>query len=321
MNAASSTYEFTMRSSDVTVSAEFIPSTGPYPITVASDIEHGTVVADKTEAVYDEEVELTVTPDTDPTEGMYVLKDLTVMGSDGKVSVTRPENQNTNYAFSIYSFRMPASAVTVNAVFYLPHPVTISENIEHGRVESNQESAGEGDPVTLTVTPEEGYKLKALTVTDANGTLIAPVQDEQDAAKYTFAMPARAVTVSAEFEAVSATPTPTVTPTPTPPNLTPTPAPTPTDPTPGPCYVATAVYGSYDCPEVWTLRRFRDEVLAKTWYGRLFIHLYYAVSPTAVKLFGDSHWFQSFFRNRLDKMVSGLQANGFESTPYEDRAW
>lgn len=24
------------------------------------------------------------------------------------------------------------------------------------------------------------------------------------------------------------------------------------------CYVATCVYGSYDCPEVWTLRRFRD---------------------------------------------------------------
>ena len=24
------------------------------------------------------------------------------------------------------------------------------------------------------------------------------------------------------------------------------------------CYVATCVYGSYDCPEVWVLRRFRD---------------------------------------------------------------
>lgn len=35
------------------------------------------------------------------------------------------------------------------------------------------------------------------------------------------------------------------------------------------CYVATAVYGSYDCPEVWTLRRFRDERLAQTWNGRL----------------------------------------------------
>ena len=30
------------------------------------------------------------------------------------------------------------------------------------------------------------------------------------------------------------------------------------NPSNGACYVATAVYGSYDCPEVWTLRRFRD---------------------------------------------------------------
>ena len=87
------------------------------------------------------------------------------------------------------------------------------------------------------------------------------------------------------------------------------------------CYVATAVYGSYDCPEVWTLRRFRDNVLARTWYGRLFIRLYYAISPTAVKLFGKTDWFQSFWRGKLDKMVSELQSHGFESTPYEDRNW
>lgn len=31
----------------------------------------------------------------------------------------------------------------------------------------------------------------------------------------------------------------------------------------GGCYVATAVYGSYDCPQVWTLRRFRSFSLAK----------------------------------------------------------
>ena len=87
------------------------------------------------------------------------------------------------------------------------------------------------------------------------------------------------------------------------------------------CYVATAVYGSYDCPEVWTLRRFRDNVLAETWYGRLFIRAYYAVSPTAVKLFGDSQLFQDFFRDKLDTMVSKLQADGFESTPYKDKTW
>ncbi len=30
------------------------------------------------------------------------------------------------------------------------------------------------------------------------------------------------------------------------------------------CYIATAVYGSYDCPEVWVLRRYRDYKLSKT---------------------------------------------------------
>lgn len=44
----------------------------------------------------------------------------------------------------------------------------------------------------------------------------------------------------------------------------------------GGCYIATCVYGSYDCPQVWTLRRYRDNTLAETWYGRLFVHTYYA---------------------------------------------
>ena len=41
----------------------------------------------------------------------------------------------------------------------------------------------------------------------------------------------------------------------------------------GCCYVATAVYDSYNCPEVWTLRRYRDYKLAETWYGRAFVRL------------------------------------------------
>lgn len=87
------------------------------------------------------------------------------------------------------------------------------------------------------------------------------------------------------------------------------------------CYVATAVYGSYDCPEVWTLRRYRDNQLAKTWYGRLFIQTYYAISPTIVKWFGDTEWFKRMWKAKLDKMVSDLQSKGVESTPYEDRKW
>ena len=84
------------------------------------------------------------------------------------------------------------------------------------------------------------------------------------------------------------------------------------------CYVATAVYGSYNCPEVWILRRFRDHTLAKTRYGRAFIRVYYAISPTFVKWFGKRTWFTSFWRGKLDQLVSKLQNKGYASSPYED---
>lgn len=87
------------------------------------------------------------------------------------------------------------------------------------------------------------------------------------------------------------------------------------------CYIATAVYGSYNCPQVWTLRRFRDDALASTWYGRLFIRTYYVISPTLVRWFGHTEWFKKFWKERLDKMVNNLQANGVESTPYQDKEW
>lgn len=87
------------------------------------------------------------------------------------------------------------------------------------------------------------------------------------------------------------------------------------------CYVATAVYGSYDCPQVWTLRRFRDCTLAKTWYGRAFIRTYYTISPILVKWFGHTAWFKKIWRSKLDRMVANLNAKGVEDTPYEDQNW
>lgn len=93
------------------------------------------------------------------------------------------------------------------------------------------------------------------------------------------------------------------------------------DSTTGGCYVATCVYGSYDCPEVWTLRRFRDNTLAETWYGRAFIRVYYACSPTIVKWFGDTAWFKKLWRGKLDRMVDNLRKQGVDDTPYQDRNW
>lgn len=86
----------------------------------------------------------------------------------------------------------------------------------------------------------------------------------------------------------------------------------------GGCYVATSVYGSYDCPEVWTLRRFRDDTLEHYIFGRIFIKTYYMASPTLVKYLGDKKAFKFVFKPLLDKFVKKLNDNGVKSTFYTD---
>jgi hypothetical protein len=84
------------------------------------------------------------------------------------------------------------------------------------------------------------------------------------------------------------------------------------------CYIATCVYGSYDCPEVWTLRRFRDTVLRRHLLGRGFVRAYYEVSPTFVKWFGKSRWFQRFWQGILNRLVRHLNTRGVTNAPYRD---
>ena len=89
----------------------------------------------------------------------------------------------------------------------------------------------------------------------------------------------------------------------------------------GGCYIATCVYGSYDCPQVWTLRRYRDNVLSQTWAGRAFIRCYYKCSPTIVKWFGDTKWFNRFGRRLLGTFVAFLNEKGIADEPYKDKEW
>lgn len=73
------------------------------------------------------------------------------------------------------------------------------------------------------------------------------------------------------------------------------------------CYIATCVYGSYDCDEVLVLRNFRDEVLQKTLFGKLFVKIYYAVSPVIVRIFKNSSLFHRLTRKYLDAFVRKLE--------------
>ncbi len=74
------------------------------------------------------------------------------------------------------------------------------------------------------------------------------------------------------------------------------------------CYIATAVYGSYDAPEVRALRRFRDEVLSESMAGRAFIRTYYAVSPPIARRLENAGRVNRLVRRILDRIVIRLNA-------------
>ena len=72
------------------------------------------------------------------------------------------------------------------------YTITISNDIQNGTIVADKSSAAEGETVKLTVTPEAGYKLDAITVTKATGGIV-------EVENKTFTMPASNVTVSATF--------------------------------------------------------------------------------------------------------------------------
>jgi|SRR5665647_1059339 len=55
------------------------------------------------------------------------------------------------------------------------------------------------------------------------------------------------------------------------------------------CFIATVCYESYDAPEVLILRRYRDEKLLRMLSGRIFVKLYYLVSPHLAALIAKSN--------------------------------
>lgn len=79
------------------------------------------------------------------------------------------------------------------------------------------------------------------------------------------------------------------------------------------CYIATAVYGSYDAPEVMVLRKYRDEVLSKSVFGRLFIKTYYLLSPPVAKKLKNEKHINRLVKNLLDGWVKKLKLRYLKS--------
>lgn len=72
------------------------------------------------------------------------------------------------------------------------------------------------------------------------------------------------------------------------------------------CFIATAVYGDYDAPEVLVLRAFRDKSLMKNSIGRLLVAIYYAISPSLAKIVNQNKQLHNISHYLLDKIVEKL---------------
>lgn len=81
------------------------------------------------------------------------------------------------------------------------YTISIPADVDGGTVKVSPTRASSGTTVTITVTPDEGYALDKLTVTDAAGRELK-LTDKGDG-KYSFTMPGSKVIVEAIFAAIS----------------------------------------------------------------------------------------------------------------------
>ena len=79
--------------------------------------------------------------------------------------------------------------------------------VNNGGVNASPSSAEKGAAITITLSPDKGYKLDKLTVTDGSGKTVSTVKKSDTV--YTFTMPASAVNVGVSY--VKATETPSKT--------------------------------------------------------------------------------------------------------------
>ena len=147
--------------------------------TIHQNAKNGTVITDPLNYQRNgQPVTFTVKPNT----GYKLVGNVTVTNdSTGRDVPIR--NGNT--------FTMPTSDVTINATFEA-ETYSISYTKPNGGQVSGPTSAKTGEIVTVTTTPERGYKFDKLIVTDGNGQTVESTGNQ-------FTMPAGNVNISASF--------------------------------------------------------------------------------------------------------------------------
>lgn len=164
---------------------EFVVTQGTqYSVTVAPNIENGTISVDNNKPYEGDTVTVTATPDSG-----YVLE--TVKFND----------KSANVVGNTATFTMPNADVTVTVTFRTAkeYKVTIANNITNGTVTANGSSKAitvtEGTPVNLVANPASSYSFSSWSITPADGYTVDGSMTSATATIY----PTADITVSASF--------------------------------------------------------------------------------------------------------------------------
>ena len=177
-------------------------SKAPGSIEIACDsVTYGTAVAPS------------VTSTTN--EGATVTYTYTgVNGTDYPASTTAPTDAGT-YTVTVAETATHTAATSDPVTFTIEGPPAPPANPnyrvdiptpEHGTITANPAAAKAGTEVTLTITPEEGYEVGEVTVTDRFGDAVEVTENADGT--YTFTMPNGQVKVEVTFVEMEAEPLP-----------------------------------------------------------------------------------------------------------------
>ena len=234
------TYQYKVKGADDTTYSDTLPiNAGDYTVkatfAATDNYNEVTAEADFTIAKATPAIAIKATPSTltgggsveltvsgVPTEGKLAVtcdNDITVNEKDGKYTAALP-NETKDYTFKadytgtdLYNNASDTCVVSVTYKGNSHHSSSSSSSstsntvsastASNGKVALDKNTAKKGNTVTVTITPDAGYQLDKLTVTDAKGKAIA-VTKKSDS-KYTFTMPDSKVTITPTFSKIENT--------------------------------------------------------------------------------------------------------------------
>ena len=182
------TYTYEQPAGDVTIEVELKNS--EYEVDIP-ETEDGKITTDNPSPIMGDKVTITVEPE----DGMEVDKVVVKDEAGNEIPVT--DNGDGTYTYT-----QPAGGVKIEVTFeeiVYPDPTfrpSVEEN-EGGEVTVNKKYPEEGERVTITVEPEDGYEIGEVIVTDRKGNEVK-VTDNGDGT-YTFRQPYGKVEIEVVF--------------------------------------------------------------------------------------------------------------------------